>query len=814
MRIGATLLFACALAFAGARAEAEAETAEPTDALEPLTGASLDERVHRSSRVWAVLVTAAEGCPQCESMQSLVESAARMSKGLANFGVIDVLDADNAKALALGPTSQVPELRLYVDTGIPNAYKKSEFYRAFTPYAGQPSARGIKKAIYDAVLQDAPTEDLVAGGWKAWASKVEAAKAGVVAVSSKSATTALVAGLARALNGRAPVAQVLKFDPETHKDIAAGLGGLTAAPALLAYDPASAAWQAFPADKLSKAELAEVLAFVGEQCGLDNLETVAGTARASSGSKPAPDAAAGSGAGVLSTYDTYVEAVRRLKMPVVLAVRTAASGGEAPADWDKFRDKAHGTSAHIVYCDTVDPEAEPKLFEEVCAAESAADEPWVFRLFAFDGSRSAGTTRTSTVVKSLSQAKTDAMASMPEVVMPLTPGVFQNFAGMAVQSNQLPVVLFGKQKDPPAMLIALAAALQGLALVGYRGNPDPSELAELGLPAEMTPPLLLAMIAEPGDKPGETRMMLSMYDRLNYGKFSYLSMLSYAFQVAGSSLPEKTRTWIEEHGSQLGISFRDPEGDSGAASGGASPGGATAAGNIDTSLSFDDASVAIPKVDSVARWAELCPDKAESGQMMCVIGVYDGDALNSQLDSQLAVLQAAREKLLATPAGGARLRFVWVDGTCHQEFLGQFELEPAGLPGVVVYHPKKRAAFKMVASYEATKVEKFLTSVVSGFGKGIIQLDAEPTFDEIDCDALRAPDVAEIVDDDDEDDLLAEIRAEEAREARERKEALKREMEELERQKKAAKEAEEAASKKRRRRRRRRKPSSSEKDEL
>ena len=80
--------------------------------------------------------------------------------------------------------------------------------------------------------------------------------------------------------------------------------------------------------------------------------------------------------------------------------------------------------------------------------------------------------------------------------MPLQAGMAQGFVQMAFQSQMLPVLLYGKHKDPPMMLITVAAALEGLVMIGYRGNPGKDEVSEpiilkgpscIGLPTQHKP---------------------------------------------------------------------------------------------------------------------------------------------------------------------------------------------------------------------------------------------------------------------------------------------------------------------------------------
>mmetsp|Transcript_1864 Transcript_1864/g.4270 ORF Transcript_1864/g.4270 Transcript_1864/m.4270 type:complete len:205 (-) Transcript_1864:2212-2826(-) len=161
---------------------------EQVSLLHHLSGSDeLDSQVYRSPSAWFVLVTASQGCPQCEALEGLVDATARSTNGLAKFAVVDALDPENAKSLVNIAQTGIPHIRLYVEPGRRNAYKKDEFYREFQLYSGQQNARAMKRFLQDALQKDAPVEILDASNFSEWAESTKEDGA-VIVLSGKKRT--------------------------------------------------------------------------------------------------------------------------------------------------------------------------------------------------------------------------------------------------------------------------------------------------------------------------------------------------------------------------------------------------------------------------------------------------------------------------------------------------------------------------------------------------------------------------------------------------------------------------------------------------
>ena len=834
-----------------ASAPSSASASAPAPDVVALNGVSALEGVYRSPRAWVVLVTATAGkCPQCGQYLNTVEEAARLSKGVARFGYVEVDAGDNGKALNLDKQASIPHVRLYLAAGQPNAYRKGHYFREFLTFPGAPSARQIKKLLQEAVSKDPPVRVLKASEAAAW--RDDAARArrlpSVVALSSKEAPSPLLAALARALAGRAEVAHVVVAAEPAAEPALFGAEGIPALAARAAGEATS--WAAMDPKLLAKAGVDELLAFCAKHAGVAPHEAAAGAggeqqAQADGESEDAATKAAYERAfkrQLLRSVAQMDKDVHRSSMPAVVAARTSATAGLAPPEWEKFLKNAHGVGAHLVYCDPAAAAAgegpEAALTREVCPSGSAAPGDWALLLYEFqpaplgtgdDTAAAPAAKRNPRAVPDLGVAQRDALASIPDAVARLNQaGMLQGFISTAVPARLVPLVLFGKAKDPPAMLSSAAAALQGLALVAYRGQADKAEIAkEFGVPQEqISLPIMFAVMrteaaegaaAGPGKKgkKGEEQLQVAMYDRLRFGQFRYASMVSFALQVATGQDKARTMEWVKTNGASIGVSFGGEDEEGAAAA-------AAAADVAGAGTRYDDPASPMARLGGdKGAWERLCPGDADTA-LLCVIGALDGSPLNPNLQARTAVLEAARAKLLAEPAA-ARLRFVLLDATCQPELAAALGVEPGALPALAVYQPRKQALFRMLSSFSDANVEKFLRTLLSGVGKSAQHvprvLAQRPAARDVDCAALPGRDQAAEAAagagaaDDDADELLREIRAEEERAKKERKEQLKRERELKEKEEKSRAEAEQAAASGKKRRRRRRK-AQEDKDEL
>mmetsp|Transcript_1864 Transcript_1864/g.4269 ORF Transcript_1864/g.4269 Transcript_1864/m.4269 type:complete len:669 (-) Transcript_1864:246-2252(-) len=660
---------------------------------------------------------------------------------------------------------------------------------------------------------------------------------------AKKEPSATVAALARIAQGSpVHIAQFSSFeaDSEYAKQVNAVLGGDVSAgiPRLSASKPGESTWVTFDLSAAQKAGLPEILSFLEKEASIifasePNSAGSSHEAKAENAKKPKEPKVSG----VVTTLDQLEKHVLNLKMPIVVAARVSGEG-KSPSDWEKFRVKSHGVSTAILYCDGLSEE-DASALSPICASEVDAsvlvkEEETTWAFIEWDFSKKVNEERRlvsdGVHVESLSEARSKALASIPDLVMKLPDAsMFQGFMGMAMQSHMLPVILLGNKPDPPAMLTSLAAAVEGMALVGYRANPTPNELqTNFGLPPNIGLPVLTGLTTEQVEGREDMRVLVSIYDRQTFGKYSYESMLYFVINTAQSTssaaAQEGLKSWLHSHGHTVGVKVRENQDPSSDADVGASNDhSAQQKYTSSDGQPLDDMNIEMAQIASLEEWDRLCPDSGNTPQLLCAIGFLDGNPLNSDLESQQALLGSIREKLLNTPSGKSKLRFMWVDATCHQEFLRGFGMDATALPTIGVYHPRKLVFFKMFQGLSAANAEKFLLGIANGFGKAPENLESRPELNPTtDCAnlpsrALPDEDDTDSSVDDDEEDWLAEIRAEEEAERKRLKQEVKQEMEQLKQAQKEAEEAaatEAAAKSKRRRRRRRKKSSSSLKDEL
>lgn len=78
-------------------------------------------------------------------------------------------------------------------------------------------------------------------------------------------------------------------------------------------------------------------------------------------------------------------------------------------------------------------------------------------------------------------------------------------------------------------------------------------------------------------------------------------------------------------------------------------------------------------------------------------------------EDELAVLTAAQRMHSSDPYA-----FMWVDGSCRLSFADSFDVQPAKLPTVVAFSPKKQRYASFVGVYRVDAVSDLLSGVLSG----------------------------------------------------------------------------------------------------
>ncbi|CAM9306905.1 unnamed protein product [Phaeothamnion confervicola] len=383
-------------------------------------------------------------------------------------------------------------------------------------------------------------------------------------------------------------------------------------------------------------------------------------------------------------------------------------------------------------------------------------------------------------------------AQAQQLVQPLLQGILAAHGG----PRPLVFLLVGSRRPEPALLFrSLAAAHAEWLRVLYFTQPTRPLMESLQIPrlpsASIMYPVTGAELAsmraaggadgamsdEAGDPaPDESVMMLQPWPVQQMGPMNFASL---NFWVKGHAAVVMRSHGVTEDGFDGSDGSGDGGGNGGSAAGGFGGGdhGAAAAAAV--------VPTALPEA-TASNWpAAFCP---ATGSKLCVVAV----TVHDDKVAQAAVLGAA-----ASLAGRAALfGFSWVDGECQPDFAAGFDV--SGYPGLVVYSPKRRRYARFVGTFAAANVEEFLVGVLAGRVPTVPALQ-EPALAALDCQSLAekraalaesiagglsgSSDNVAAAAEEDMEDLLAEIWAEEEqerlrREAEIETEALRRAEEE------------------------------------
>merc|ERR1711871_1080832 len=163
---------------------------------------------------------------------------------------------------------------------------------------------------------------------------------------------------------------------------------------------------------------------------------------------------------------------------------------------------------------------------------------------------------------------------------------------------------------------------------------------------------------------------------------------------------------------------------------------------------------------SAANFDDVCIKKGG----LCAVALLDGaPAVREETEKKIVML----EKLRRLKAGGPTT-FMWVDAGCHPEWMSTFEVGETDLPTMVIFSASKKVYAKPIGSFDVETLSVFAGKVAAGKAS-TLPFSEVPTMQEKDCATVsRGPeDLPEETPLDGEDDILAEILAEEQKQKEE-----------------------------------------------
>ena len=165
-----------------------------------------------------------------------------------------------------------------------------------------------------------------------------------------------------------------------------------------------------------------------------------------------------------------------------------------------------------------------------------------------------------------------------------------------------------------------------------------------------------------------------------------------------------------------------------------------------------------------ADWNEHC---GTGFRGICSIGIFNGA-------SDAPGVEALKGVMAELGRLGAAFRFLAVDGACQHAFASRFDAQFENLPALAAYSSSKARYALYSGAFKEDGLKTFLNSILSG-KSSTISIPQRPEFS-TSCDVQPSEEVISESNEDkaDADDVMAEIRREEA----ERKAQVKKEMEE------------------------------------
>ena len=629
-----------------------------------------------------------------------------------------------------------PTIVGYLGVGTHNPYTKKSI-RMPTLYSGAKTAKGItrwamrKMASFVTVVKN----DKGLEAFQEDASKAKTKT--VVLFSAKNKVAPLLKSLSTDFHRRLSFAAVHGTANETAKMVAAA--GVTEFPALLVFE--GEATTAFEGDFKDKAAIAAFL----EGHARDAAALAAEDAAKRSGVKPTAEL----------TPENFEKTVLGSEEAWVVAY---TADGKAVADsltgWDEMHGQLHDqgllrsgrvnckghTDAESGFCKDVLHKRGKKGLPALVVypahkVSDAKDAIFMGGLDVDDAAEKAGDSIKSTL--------------MP-LPLGMDPQILDKFMAQGVQQKKVALILFTKKDGPPAGLRSISAEFSGLANVAFVSSPPQATLDRFQI-KKLPQMVLMAPGAEEKDPAGgeEKKMnfQIVMYQESTHGKMNFNNIAGFLHSV--------------------GLRKENMKGGSGA--------------NKAESASLEKREIGPIQQLTAKNFEALCGSKR-----LCVVGVFDGAGESPRwnwpdsLAEELLTLESIRGE------ANAAYRFMWLDGVCNAGAAAALGVEN-GMPSLVVYSPKKKVSAPLVGSFNNKTVAKFLKGVLSGRTR-TSPVRGAVTFIDQDCGEFHEAQAAAMEPEapqEEADDMMAEILAEEAREKEELKATLKAE-------KKARKEAEKA----------------------
>lgn len=345
-------------------------------------------------------------------------------------------------------------------------------------------------------------------------------------------------------------------------------------------------------------------------------------------------------------------------------------------------------------------------------------------------------------------------------------GSLDGFMNAAVQDVPNGVVIFAAKDEINVGVKALARLLArtvGVRVAQYVvDKDDPNDLSILQRFQVPKAPWLLSFHAQPDkDAPaGAMALGLAHYDRNAFGPLTFQSMVAFVDMLLRQLDEDAAAEFRDAYLDDRTVAIKAPK-------------QKTSSGDL------HDAND--PKVFDKVCDAQLCA--------LFLLDQYGRpDAFQAELD-------VARE--VAKQESSAPYSFAWFDGACHLDLALAFDVDPLKLPTLVAYAPKKGRFAPYVGSFAPKDLRAFLRSVVSGrTTTGPLRSKIVKPDPGLDCAALANPAQVDAIDQDDVDDFMAEILAEEKAEKARRDQEAKEEAERLDEERRRQDEENKQAPKK------------------
>ncbi|CAM9628676.1 unnamed protein product [Scytosiphon promiscuus] len=416
------------------------------------------------------------------------------------------------------------------------------------------------------------------------------------------------------------------------------------------------------------------------------------------------------------------------------------------------------------------------------------------------------------------EAVAEAEASLPELITVIPAGVngqmiqeaVQNFLSVNLFAEENPMCLFVlSRKDEPNLVVkTVSAAFQSSNIrTMFVSNPDDMLLASFGI---YKLPALVLMFPEkegmessgmdPNQRkpaPGEKAMITAHYHPGQWGPVTHNHVSDFILQHLGAVDTDAFQVYMHEvavtaklNGEKVPKRYERVLGEMGELDESESSPSGGGAGRSPTTFH------GVPEL-TPALWASINGDDGHHPRTS--VGVFLLDRFSEGFASALEAAEKAAEQAtarLGKLAGG--IGFAWVDAPCQEGFakdLGLYDVSE--VPVLVAFSPKHQKSARFVGAWEADSLGTFLGRALGGRAPLFPIGDTPPRLEEgVDCSKRPAPawlsgddgdGSGDAGDDEDMEDFMAEILAEEAKAKRELEEEVARGLQEM-------KDAEESAA--------------------